>query len=278
MKVFYGILKVLLALGPTYAFDLASTHVPHVQHSYIFKHFGTVPISYILRLYLLEYRLLTSLLVIISIPLYLYLIRPLTLYHIPQMLKRIGLGIALKVLSLFSSLIVIIIFQHRYGMPINCRSKNVKSTDLLLSMNSTEVIIQDYVLAVQCCLSSFSIMLIYIGLYEFICSQSPHSMKGLLFGLAFSLQGLFQGIGVVVIIPFYFASNQPFFICWMYYFIINILLGIAGLFVYTCVARRYTFRERDEFCHFYRYAEEYYSRVQDERLYDISDKITLSTT
>ena len=203
---------------------------------YSIQFFCTVPISYILRLYLLEYRLLTSLLVVINIPLYLYLIRPLTLYYIPQMLKRIGLGIALKVLSLFSSIIVTIIFQPRYGMPINCRSENVNSSDISLSMNSTELIIRDYVLAVQCCLSSFSIMLIYIGLYEFICSQSPHSMKGLLFGLAFALQGLFQGIGVVIIIPFYFALNQPFFICWMYYFIINILLGIAGLFVYTCVA------------------------------------------
>ena len=278
VKVFYGILKVLLAVGPSFALDLASSHAPRVQHPNIFKHFSTVPISYILRLYLLEYGLLTSLLVVISIPLYLYLIRPSILYHIPQMLKRIGLGIALKFFSLFSSLTMIIIFQHRYGTHINCRSENVNSSELFLSINSTEVIIQDYVLAVQCCLSSFSAMLIYIGIYEFICSQSPHSMKGLLFGLAFALQGLFQVIGVVIITPFLFASNQPFFRCWMYYFIINILLGITGLFVYTCAARRYKFRERDEFCHFYRYAEEYYSRVQDERLYDISDKTTFPTT
>ena len=279
VKVFYGILKILLALGPSFALNFASTHAPpRVEHSNIFKHFNHVPISYILRLYLLEYGLLTSLLVVISIPLYLCLIRPLILYHIPQMLKRIGLGIAVKVLSLFSNLTMIIIFQHRYGTDINCRTENVNSSDILLSMNSTEVIIQDYVLAVQCCLSSFSIMLIYISLYEFICSQSPHSMKGLLLGLAFALQGIFQGIGMVIIIPFWFASNLPFFRCWMYYFIINILFGMAGLFVYTCVARRYKFRERDEFCHFYRYAEDYYSRVQDERLNDIPDTITLPTT
>ena len=154
----------------------------------------------------------------------------------------------------------------------------MSSSDLIVSMNSTELIIQDYFLAVQCCLSSLSNMLSYIALYEFICSQSPHSMKGLLIGLSFATQGLFQAIGMGIMIPFLYASYQAFLRCWMYYFFINVFLGLVSLLVLICVAKRYNFRQRNEPCHVYQYAEEYYSKVQDERLYDYSDSHKLPAT
>ena len=40
----------------------------------------------------------------------------------------------------------------------------------------------------------------------------------------------------------------------------NIVVGVAGLLLYMRVAKGYRYRERDEFCHVYRYAEEYYSK------------------
>ena len=56
--------------------------------------------------------------------------------------------------------------------------------------NSIEIVPQNaFVIVVPRCLSSCYTLLIYIALYEFICSQSPHSMKGLLIGLSFAIKG-----------------------------------------------------------------------------------------
>ena len=39
----------------------------------------------------------------------------------------------------------------------------------------------------QQCLSALSVLFIYPALNEFICKQSPHSMKGLFIGLSFAI-------------------------------------------------------------------------------------------
>ena len=57
-----------------------------------------------------------------------------------------------------------------------------------------------YFLSSQYILSGIVNMLIDIGVFEFICSQSPYSMKGLLLGTFFSLKSLFQGIAVISMI------------------------------------------------------------------------------
>ena len=51
-------------------------------------------------------------------------------------------------------------------------------------------------------LAAISRMLTYISLYEFICSQSPQSMNGLLIGLSYMTRGVFEALGSVVIILF----------------------------------------------------------------------------
>ena len=42
-------------------------------------------------------------------------------------------------------------------------------------------------------------MFLYIGTYEFICAQSPHSMKGFIIGMFFAISGFFQSLGVFFI-------------------------------------------------------------------------------
>ena len=46
-------------------------------------------------------------------------------------------------------------------------------------------------------LSALTDMLFDITVLEFICSQSPYSVKGLPLGIFFSIRSLFQGIAVV---------------------------------------------------------------------------------
>jgi hypothetical protein len=42
-------------------------------------------------------------------------------------------------------------------------------------------------------------MLFYVAIYEFICAQSPHSMKGLLIGTHFAIKGIFQLVATLVV-------------------------------------------------------------------------------
>ena len=57
----------------------------------------------------------------------------------------------------------------------------------------------------------------------------------------------------------------------MEYYILNICVGVAALILYGCIARGYKYRLRDEPCHVRRFVEEYYSKIQEERLYDYYD-------
>ena len=116
-------------------------------------------------------------------------------------------------------------------------------------------------------LNALSIMFFYIAIasYEFICSQSPHAMKGLLIGTLFTVKGVFQFIGATAIsIPFIswkFSTSFPS--CGFVYYLVNILVALTGLVAYTWVARRYQYHQRDEPDNIYRYAEEYYDKSHD---------------
>ena len=60
-----------------------------------------------------------------------------------------------------------------------------------------------YAPAVQRSLTALFTMLLYPALYEFIIAQSPHTMKGLLVGLSFAIKGLFEFLGLAVVIREY---------------------------------------------------------------------------
>ena len=110
-------------------------------------------------------------------------------------------------------------------------------------------------------------MLIYTAVFEFICSQSPHSMKGLLIGMLYAFRGLYQLVAALLVLPFAAFPIQTIS-CGFWYYLMNIVIGVVALLVYVCVAKRYRYRERDEFCNVHQYAENYYSNPQQEQYYD----------
>ena len=95
-----------------------------------------------------------------------------------------------------------------------------------------------------------------------MCAQSPHAMKGLIIGTFFAIKGIFQFLGATVLyVPFLsWNLHSSFPSCGFVYYLVNILVALSGLVAYTCVARRYQYRQRDEPDNVYRYAEDYYDR------------------
>ena len=58
--------------------------------------------------------------------------------------------------------------------------------------------ISPHFLLLQYGLNAVSYLLMYIASYEFLCAQSPQSMKGLLIGTFFAIKGVFQLFGVAL--------------------------------------------------------------------------------
>ena len=258
VKVFYGILKVLLSLGPTFFLYIASDPALqwYVQHTYyagrnaayVYEEYRNNTIDYF-KTMLLQSNEFSYLLIVILLPLYLCTLRSILFRYMPSMMTRIGIGIIFSVMSVISAFVLDTIAHYNQRSTNNCMFVPTSGAHIFEDITLT-FIPRSFV--------ALSDMFIYIALYEFICAQSPHSMKGFLIGLSFAIKGLFQALAALLIIPFSFVTSS-FPSCGMYYYIMNISVGILALFVYVGVARRYNYRKRDEICDIYRFAEEYYS-------------------
>ena len=266
VKAFLGIMALQLTLGPMLATDIAgrnmlirfSFHLREQVHNY--RHVRVL-------LEMLITGGLTELLIVISIPLYVCLLRPFIHRYIPGMLKRIGLGIFTRLLSLLS-IILIDTAGHIEMSTSSC----------FIQYDYHSLNISWWYLTIPNILNALSSMLFEVAVFEFMCAQSPHAMKGLIIGTYFAIQGTFQFLGATVLyVPFFFWSlDTSFPSCGFVYYLINILVALSGLVAYTCVARRYQYRQRDEPDNVYRYAEDYYDRAIDERpqnSYDYSNDI-----
>ncbi len=254
VKVFLGILKVLLSSGPIFFINVAVTfllsghrHLEHYLH-------GRALVEYML----LDNGLLSTILIIVFLPLYLCILHPFISYHIPGMLKRIGTGFFLLCISLVS---LIIVYTVTHGnIFVHDRSQLLCANTQIVDLNTSNVfsLITIHLIA-QHTLSALFQMLVYISVWVFICCQSPHSMKGLIFGVFFAIQGLFRFTAVALFIFFHYFWNTTYLNCGTGYLLVNLAIGVIAFLAYVCVAKRYRYRMRDEPFHIHRYAEEYYS-------------------
>ena len=281
VKTFYGILKVLFSIGPAFALETATnsmlpffannwfyTNIEPCIHTLTFndsdqQFFGS---REFIKTFMIGNSLISPLLIAVLIPLYLYFFRRIVFPFIPGMLKRMGIGMILSFPSLLCFMVVEIIMRKRnvaeYDVINGCYDIT-NSTALPLPLQDTSLLVIHYIM------SALSRMLLYIGMFEFICSQSPHSMKGLLIGLAYAIKGLFQLLAVGLATPFVIIKNNVPALGYGYY-ITNLALGIIAFIVYAYTAWKYKNRVRDEPSKERQYAEDYYSNIQEEPNYDYS--------
>ena len=265
VKAFLGIVHVLLTVGPIFFADVAFVQnlpgLVHTSEDYYhnyYPHYYYTDIPSYAYIHIYGSGCLTPLLMLIFIPLYLCLLRPFIHNYIPRMLKRIGIGM---VLCLISGLCTLIMGVANH----NCVSELCTLTSYLS--------VSPHFLLLQFSVNAVSYLLIYIASYEFVCAQSPQSMKGLLIGAFFAIKGIFQLLGVVLYLTVGIRCSLKYHfpVCGFIYYLINVVIAMIGIIAFGFVARRYQYRERDEPDNIYRYAEEYYANVQDEPNYDYDD-------
>ena len=253
VKAFWGILYVLFATGPAFLVDIAVSGIPTRFTQYTNTYSNDTKYD-AMSFTFYGSGCLTPLIIVVLIPVYLFLLRPFIHDYIPGMLKRMGMGMALLLISCLCTLLM-----------------GVANHDCTLEEEfcqiTTYFAISPHFLIIQFSLNAIGYMLFYIAIYEFICAQSPHSMKGLLIGIHFAIKGIFQLLGVLIVytpITVGCDYRHEFPICGFVYFLVNTLVAFIGLIVFVIVARRYKKRERDEPDNIYRYAEEYYDNDQGE--------------
>ena len=270
VKTFLGILKVLFSIVPLFMLQVVSESIlpRFAMHSNLFfkppgKHM--IHIEGIVHYLFLSSGLLSPLLVVVSLPLYLFLLRPFITYHIPGLLKtilkRIGVGLLLIILSLLCALAMDVVVHERNSNQLCMFSPNHTTNFVNESTSYRPRLYQNvYFFISQHVLSALYNMLIDIAVFEFIASQSPYSMKGLLIGVLFSSRILVQGLGIVIMIPFSTSWKISYPLsCGSGFYITNISIGVMTFIVYVLVAKDYKHRTRDEPSFIRQYAEEYYS-------------------
>ena len=90
-------------------------------------------------------------------------------------------------------------------------------------------------------------MISIISSLEFISSQSPSNMSGMLTGLYWFVRGMYTEIGRVINISFSFINNGPGGLsCNFWNILTQLLVCIVGFFIYVKVARWYQNRVRNE--------------------------------
>ena len=268
VKVFWGILKVLVTIGPAFLLQtVMQTILPaFAKHGNIFLNitsYDQVHLEGVARHILISNGLLSPLLIVICIPLYLCWIRPHITYYIPGMLKRIQIALVVMVLSLICTFVMDVVVHVNNTEYANCMFKELIRSNLssiVSDFPSSPPLYQNvYFFTTQHVLSSLADMLFDIAVLEFICSQSPYSMKGLLLGSFFSIRFLFQGIAIVSVLPFGTVWKIESLSCGSGFYAMYIVIGLLEFVLFSCVSKRYKYRNVNEPSNEYRYAEEYYS-------------------
>ena len=177
-----SIAKVLISLGPALLLELTGM--------VIFRHDGRYFSKNPYKIIFLEKGILSPLLIATCIPCFLVLIKLFFSRYIPNMFKRMGLNIVmLNILFLLYIIVCSIGKYHIKPAPLrdHC-SVNISHS----TVHVTLVDLIDVCMIFQHVLSSLHQMLLYIAAWEFICCQSPQHMKGLLYGLFYSIKAFFQ--------------------------------------------------------------------------------------
>ena len=196
VKAFFGISFILLSLGPFFTADIAASAILPVLKN----HMTSASVPWLIDLGTrIAYSMfgnggtLYPIFIVILIPIFLKFIYPLFQKYIPNILKRIGLGLCLITLSLICSLLVDSI---GHALPNRQNATSIFDLDpnyyFHFGFVDGSLQLNPYILVIQNLLLAVAYILIYGGVFEFICAQSPHSMKGFLIGVFFALKGLFQ--------------------------------------------------------------------------------------
>ena len=251
VKTFLRIVLILLPIGGTLVLSIfiGQTTTSFSQHvnSYNIPCYGyqamTVYFAYII--------------VLCAIPLYEFLIHPIIHNYIPTTLTRFGIGFIFYIFSCVSLLTIdFVAHKDTGGTNYSCLFDENTQRVNHLHINPLWTMLPKGLIG-------FGIFFNLTAAYEFVFSQSPYNMKGLLMGAVYATTGIFLFLGSPLQVPFHlgYVDHQTTYLsCGSVYLLVWLVLSIVWFIVYVIVACRYHKRKREETKRQQDYPEEYYSK------------------
>ena len=293
VKSFLRILAILAALGPVFILEVPSSYFIFASFT---LHTGYGPEFHpthggncTARWLLLENGAIGQLFALVAFPVYIWLIYSLLRRCIPRIFVRLFVGcllLFLGVLSMFATDLL----GH---LLLNLNDPNIPSYYLHGKASNTSYcmfkidVTHDRVKSLRLhwgfhiipnLLVGFSPLLIMSSAFEFISAQSPHSMKGLLVGVFFAIKGMFQLSSAMLLLPFSlpdmwdhgeFVTNPRAVNCDFGYLFTTCGLSLMGLLLFSLMAKRYRYRERDDPPYDQAFVEEVFARTVRRNTYQV---------
>ena len=177
---------------------------------------------------------------LVLIPLFELVILPLfpkLEYFLINPLRGLGLANILIILSILSVFLIDLIGR------VTSKSHDIPCFNELIPGDPV-IQVSYWILVIPSILAGLSIPLVYICTFEFLCSQAPFGMHGMIIGSFWLLYNILNGIGLHIIqyIPIC-SSSVLSRTSWLT--IIFGLVGLVGLVVYVLTTRWYVKRIRD---------------------------------
>ena len=175
------------------------------------------------------------------------------------MLTKLWVGLYLSLLQVVLYIIIVVNHetshrpQHNNYLPTRDCLINQVGTNVPLPVENTYLW-----LIIPQLINSASFLLVSMTVFEFICAQAPRTTQGLLIGLwyaTFSIKYLVVGILDNLII-----ERRS----WLIYEGVKGFLILVSLVLFSCVSRRYRYRQRDEIVNVQGMIEAIYERGNDE--------------
>ena len=296
VKVLRRIIAVLFAIGPVFVLEMPGSEFVfpvfglHTLHRNLTDIFILCNAEYkeLWQLAVASGAFMIAMSVILLFPFYMWIIFSHFRNRMPKVFTRMGVGIVLSLIGVASMVIIDVA-----GYSLN-RTSDVNQTQCMFqfykydrhTFSSYPTLNMHWaVLIVPSLFLRIGPLLIIATTLEFISAQSPHSMKGVLIGIFFSIRGLFQFLNSITIIPLSLKrpwavgktiEDPPVTNCGFVYLLLTFVVGLTGLIMFSLAAKRYTYRVRDE-GQFRQYAiEEIFDRyitqtVENTREYSSDD-------
>ena len=183
--------------------------------------------------------------ILIAVPLLEFVILPLfpkLEYFLINSLKGLGIAMICLILSIFSVFLIDLIGRliHMNEDHIGCFI-TWKSGDPIVNISY-------WVLLIPSILAGISDVLSFLYIFEFLCSQAPFGMHGMLIGLFWFLRALYIDVSSAITLTFqYVQINGPSILsCTTWFTLLLGLIAVIGLVAYVPIARWYVLRVRDD--------------------------------
>ena len=173
-----------------------------------------------------------------GIPLYHFILRPLlkkTTKYSLSMLTIIGACFFFQLLGTVG-MVIIETIGHLQTPNVTCMFDD--TINEVMSLNYYWTMIPQV-------LEAFGTAVFYLAFFEFVIAQSPCEMKGFLFGICFSFNGIAKIFGMNLYHPFQFLPVSIPISCGFYYYLTQSLLLSLLFIIFLILSKQYKLRMRN---------------------------------